>query len=485
MPDNERFFIIHAASNFARPVTAARKVSSNAASLSSRQPGSATAGLESSDADMADRQTALGAFRITNTLRDGIDTLALGHYMSENGDYSYIATDLLRPFDSFFTTEYKTQATDHSSFKYASQALILLDYSNSIRSPEVKTLAITQYGHALRSVQSCIDDPLRDVSRFKSMLDSIWVMVQVEAKLHTKTSPINCRTHMKGVFDIISSTNPTTMESYRQRTDKRRVLDGVKKLGASLDELTLLSLQTRQAVPQIGSWIEHLLSKAGPPERLSLIASRVPALHASADGIFAGHAWNVHQSLHSLIEDALAVDDELLSWRYGLPEDWTTVRLQEPPWVKHEYLNLPVAILFNQWRVWRIHLFMLIHRCTENAEDAYSIRRLGQARSELQKLAEAIADSANTYFKCPLGDSVDSEPDPDIPSRFIRAAKLLAILLFVKRIPELPMSFEQWLDQRIKMLKPWARLIGNNSSFSTPFPVETGFLTAPATTTND
>ena len=136
--------MIAAASSFAKPATDARHSTSHALPSTLSRPEENLAVTPVILAD--DPQVTGKGQKLGRSLCDGVDTLALGHYMSENGDYSYTAADLLRPFDSFFTTEYKTQATDHPSFKYASQALMLLDYSNTVKSPEVKTLAIAQYG---------------------------------------------------------------------------------------------------------------------------------------------------------------------------------------------------------------------------------------------------------------------------------------------------------------------------------------------------
>lgn len=408
------------------------------------------------------------------SLQNDVGTIALYHYMHENGAYSARAADLLRPFDSFFTTEYTTQVPNHPSFRLASEALTLLDYSNEVRSPDIKTKAILQYSLAMRSVQQCIDDPLKEKSRFKSLLDSIWVMTQVEAKLHTKTSAQNCRTHMKGIFDIIDGIGSGIMDAYKNETDVKRKISGVKKLGASLDELTLLSLQTGQEVPKIGTWVEHLLTNGGLPEQLSLIASRIPALHVRANRIMA-HRTHPND-LNLVVADAIDLDCQLLDWRKLVPAHWTTTSYGASLWTKIEYANLPSAILINQWRVWRIHIYTLVLQCVDGREDTFGLSALARAELCLRKLAEGICDSASCYSYINTNGVLDKNTDPDVPSLSIRASKLLGLLLLVQRIPGLPDFHQRWLDQEIDLLRMGGSFQGVNSSITNPFPVESAYI---------
>lgn len=483
VPDHERFFVVSTSANYQCQDTASV---GRSLVLANPRPSLATDSHSASISYLAKHSDSeWGSFSAREELSQtgfgplchspssNIEMLALGNYMSENGGYSATARDLLRPFDSFFKTEYASQASNHAAFKYASEALTLLDYCHKVRSETVKTRAIARYSLALRSVQGSIDAISSNVGRFKSLLDSIWIMVQVEAKLRSPSSAQNCRTHMKGIFDMIRQISPCAMQTYREKTNQARDLDGAKKLGASLDELILLSMQTKQAVPQLGSWIASVLENAGPPERLSLLASHIPALQVRAKGILNALQPRDDRRLHHLVQHAVALDQELLIWRHGLPIEWTTLISSESTGVRRIYSNLPVTMLVNQWRVWRMHIWLLVLRCVGDRRDHYGQDHILRAENNLRKLVEGIRDSADMYLHCVTGNPADSQADPDVPSLTIRLSKLLSLLLFARRVPCLPGYQDQWVRERIIMIQNWCS--GDWRSV-TPFAVESNFL---------
>lgn len=482
VPDHERFFVVSTSTNFKQDTTnAGRKLvlgepRSNAAAEEKLAPVSCTAVLSRpvpESSSIRESFPRIGCAPLCRGPNSNIEMLALGSYMSDNGGYSAMARDLLRPFDGFFRTEYPTQVSNHSAFKYSSEALTLLDYSYKVRSNTVKARAIARYGLALRSVQASIEDISSNVGRFKALLDSVWIMVQIEAKLQTPSSAQNCRTHMNGVFDIIRQTAPGAMQTYRQKTNRGRVLDGAKKLSASLDELILLSMQTKQAVPHLGSWIVFVLENAGPPEKLSLIASEIPELQARANTILQRSQPTEDMAIHLLVANAIEVDHRLLIWRHALPIEWTALAPSHTIGTPHVSSNLPITMLINQWRVWRMHIWLLVWRCVKDRGEVSYHDHLIRAGESLRKLVDGIIDSAGVYFHSVAGDPADDQVDPDVPSLALRVSKLLGLLLFASRVPCLPVYQILWLQERILMLQTWC-----NSDWTTvtPFVVEHNFL---------
>jgi len=250
----------------------------------------------------------------------------------------------------------------------ATQAVALASLSNGFKTRILRLEAQKLYGRALLEVGEAIKDPVK--ARSDELLISILLFSLYEAITSSQDSRAAWTHHISGAVQLVKLRgeeqlkNPVSLHLFR--AVRSSMLTSSIVQGKSIDDF-----------PAPGGWNCDDDGDLNAANRLTLICLRLPNVKRYAQDLLAQEKTpKVVHEMMSLIRTAKDIDSQLEHWALTVPEEWeyhTIEYCREEPknlytsqyWRGpiHEYYDMNVANIINDYRVSRIFCQAVILGC--------------------------------------------------------------------------------------------------------------------------
>lgn len=259
-------------------------------------------------------------------------------------------------------------AAPESLVHQATHAVALASLSNGFKTRILRMEAQKLYGKALREVGEAIKDPVR--ARSDELLISILLFSLYEAITATGDSRVAWTHHINGAVSLVKLRG----EEQLKNPQSRHLFRAVR---SSMLTSSIIQGKMIDDFPAPGGWACDDDGDLNAANRLTLICLKLPNIKRYAQDLLAREKTPaVVNEMMALIRTAKEIDSQLEHWALTVPDEWeyhTVEYCREEPkdvyksqyWRGpiHEYYDLNVANIINDYRISRIFCQAVILGC--------------------------------------------------------------------------------------------------------------------------
>lgn len=306
-------------------------------------------------------------------------------------------------------------ASPDSLVHQATHAVALAALSNGFKTKLLRMEAQKLYGKALREVGEAIKDPVK--ARSDELLISVLLFSLYEAITAGNDARMAWTHHITGAVSLVKLRgeeqlkNPQSLQLFRA-------------VRSSMLTSSIIQGKVVDDFPAPGGWACDEDDDLNAANRLTLICLKLPNIKRYAQDLLAQEKTPaVINEVMSLIRTAKDIDSQLEHWALTVPEEWeyhTVEYCREEPkdvfasqyWRGpiHEYYDLNVANIINDYRISRIFCQAVILGCISALPLSTQTEATDRVSAQATYLTQQMVDDFSSSVPFLMGYNLQNRP---------------------------------------------------------------------------